>query len=95
MISLRGKSWYVAMTATSTNGSGSYGDYYTSGAASGNPSVTPSNGSGGYTYNWSITVAASGCTLVSNTSQTCQVNMACGLHSVSSSTVTLQCIITD
>jgi hypothetical protein len=88
------KSWYIPMTAYGTDG-------YSSGAAASTaftaycyPKVTPSRGSGGYTYQWAFEGSANGFTLGSPNGQQCQLSQRVTRGGIYIST-TVRCTITD
>jgi hypothetical protein len=92
---LKGKSAYVAMSGAGVPASFTADSEFSAGTATCNPSVTVSNGSGGYTFLWSFTSNPNSCTLGSATSQTCSVSHAYSRHAIGSASATLQCVITD
>lgn len=94
---LYGKSYssYTPMTATGTGGDNQALTTSGAGSCSVQCYVTPYNGSGSYTYSWSI-VTNSGVVSISNmTSQTCNAYHNFSRNTSGSAAATLQCIITD
>jgi len=95
---LRGKSAQAPqgpLTATTEDG---YGDGDSSGGggtAFCAPSVTPTGGSGGYTYVWSFTSNPSNCALGSSASSACSVSRSYPRFGNGGADATLECVITD
>lgn len=90
---LLGRSSYTSMSASVTNGTlynNQTGSTYTGVTR---PSVSVSNGSGGYTYQWTIT-SGSGFTLGSSTSAQCTVSHSIGVNGYNGECY-LTCVITD
>lgn len=96
MNNLHGKSAYTPMTVTDTGSSPSFSSYSSGGTATGNATCAASNGSGGYSYAWTITANASNCSLSGQSTATLTAS-----HTYSSGqantnyTVSAYCTVTD
>jgi hypothetical protein len=92
---LYGKSSMAPLTATGSGASNFANTGSSSGTVSCSPSVTPSGGSGGYTYQWSFTSNPNACSLAGAASQSCTVSHSYSRYGNGSASATLQCVITD
>lgn len=94
MISLLGKSASIVVTGNSA--AASYTQSSSNYTATQSVSVTPSGGSGGYTYAWSLT-DAQGCTLGATNGQSCSVShqIPRTITDPGSAIGTLQCVVSD
>lgn len=92
---LYGKSSYVPMVITATNGSKSAYSGASSGTVTCNPSVSVANGKGVKRYLWSFTSNPDGCNLANATSATCAVSYNYLMGEVGETHPTLQCVVTD
>jgi len=97
MSDLRGKTFstYTPMTATGNNAYASYPSDTSGGTATCSPSVTVSNGSGGYTYSWSFTSNPNNLVLSFATSFSCNVSITYTKLASWTKSAILQCVITD
>jgi hypothetical protein len=92
--SLYGKSSYIPMNVTGNS------DSHGASSASGgtvtcHPSVSVTNGSGGYTYSWSFISNPNSCGLGASTSAACNVSHGYTTNANGGATATLQCIVND
>lgn len=95
LTNLRGKSSYISMTITPTDGYG-FGTSSTSGGiAICSPSISVTGGSGGYTYHWAFESNPSSCALSNATSLQCNVSHNYVKTANGSAGATLSCTVTD
>lgn len=93
---LYGKSSYVPMTVMPHNDiRSSVSSASSGGTAIATPSVSVTNGSGGYTYAWSITSQTAVVTLSNASSASCTVSKSYSRYENSDFDVFLQCVVTD
>lgn len=95
LTNLYGKSSYIALSATSSNGGAAVSSSGGAGVATCNPSVSASGGTAPYTYLWSFTSNPDSCSLGSSLSATCAVSKAFAGGAIGSASAVLQCVITD
>jgi len=91
---LYGKSSYIAMTLSALGSTGYALSTY-SGSVSCTPSVTVSNGTAPYTYQWDIAASVNSPTLTNATQAMCTVSHGFGKGAQSSASMTLQITVTD
>lgn len=92
---LYGKSSYIPMNVIGNNDAQSASSAGSGGTVTCHPSVSVTNGSGGYTYAWSFTSNPNSCSLGASTSAACNVSHSFTLNSNGSTSATLQCVVTD
>jgi hypothetical protein len=91
---LYGKSSYIPMNVTG-NSSSQGASSASGGTVTCHPSVSVTNGSGGYTYSWSFTSNPNSCGLGASTSAACNVSHGYTTNANGGATATLQCVVTD
>lgn len=92
---LYGKSSYVPMTLTATDGEGVFSSAAAAGVARCNPSVQVAGGSGGNTYLWEFTANPGGAQLLNASSAACTVQRLYERNETGSLEATLRCTVTD
>jgi hypothetical protein len=93
---LYSKSSYIPMNVTGNGDSHSaYSGVGGNSPVTCHPSVSVTNGSGGYTYSWSFTSNPQSCALNATTSAACNVSHTFSINANGTASATLQCIVTD